>query len=104
MSEILLAPPLAFAAYLLLVGLLHRLGDRLAARARPAPLQSSTYASGEAPPASAAPTGYRRYFKLALFFAVLHLGVLVLAAGGLTPLSGVFVLGLILALVVLMLG
>jgi hypothetical protein len=48
--------------------------------------------------------GYRPFFTYALFFAILHLGVLMLGSGGLTALSGIYMVGLILALVALMLG
>ncbi len=41
---------------------------------------------------------------VALFFAVLHLGVLVLGSGPLTPVMGAYLIGLILALVALILG
>ena len=104
MNDLLLAPPLAFAAYLLLGGLLWQIGKWLGAPAIRSGLESGPYASGEAPPARGAPTGYRAYFRLALFFAILHLGARVLAVAGLQPLSGLFVVGLLLALLVLMLG
>ncbi len=41
---------------------------------------------------------------IALFFAILHLGVLMLGTGGLTWMSGIYLVGLILALVALILG
>jgi hypothetical protein len=41
---------------------------------------------------------------VALFFAVLHLGVLVIGVGGLTPLTGLYLVGLALALLALILG
>jgi D-alanyl-lipoteichoic acid acyltransferase DltB (MBOAT superfamily) len=44
------------------------------------------------------------FFVIGLFFAVLHLGVLMLASGGLSPMMGVYVAGLMLALVALILG
>jgi hypothetical protein len=52
---------------------------------------------------SAAP-GYAPFFRVAFFFAVLHLGVLMLGSSGLTPIAGVYLVGLILALVALILG
>jgi hypothetical protein len=52
--------------------------------------------------------GYRPFFVVALFFAVLHLGVLVLAVGGISSATAggtaVFLVGLMLALLALILG
>jgi NADH:ubiquinone oxidoreductase subunit 3 (subunit A) len=104
MTDILLAPPVAFLLYIALAGLLAGLGRVLAGRARPTPLKSSTYASGEAPPARPAAPGYQRFFVIALFFAVVHLGVLVLGSGGLSLVAGVYLVGLVFVLVTLMLG
>jgi NADH:ubiquinone oxidoreductase subunit 3 (subunit A) len=104
MTEIILSPPVAFLLYAVLVGILAGLGRMLAGPPRPTPLKSSTYASGEAPPTRAAAPGYRPFFVIALFFAVLHLGVLMLGSGGLTPISALYLVGLMLALVALILG
>ena len=41
---------------------------------------------------------------IALFFAILHLSVLVLGSGGLTPITGVYLVGVIMALLALILG
>jgi hypothetical protein len=41
---------------------------------------------------------------IALFFAVLHLGVLMLGSSSLTPISILYLVGLMLALVALILG
>lgn len=104
MNSILLNPPIAFFTYLLLVGLLYLLGKILAGAPHITTLKSSTYASGEAPPMKAAVPGYRPFFVVALFFAVLHLGVLVLGSGGFSLITGVYLLGLILTLWALILG
>jgi len=101
---VLLAPPIAFVMYLVLVAILSGFGRVLAGPAKASVLKSSTYASGEAPPRRLAAPGYRPFFTVALFFAVLHLGVLMLASGGLTPIMGVYLVGLMLALVALILG
>jgi hypothetical protein len=87
MRDILLSPPAAFAIYLVLVGILAGVGRALAGPPHPSPLKASTYASGEAAP-----------------FAVLHLGVLMLATGGLTPVAGVYLAALILTLLAVILG
>jgi hypothetical protein len=100
--SILLSPPLAFLIYLVLVGIIAGFGRLLAGAAHETPYKSTTYASGEAPPTLSAVPGYRPFFKIALFFAVLHLGVLVMGSGGLTLITGVYLVGLVVALVVLM--
>jgi hypothetical protein len=48
--------------------------------------------------------GYRQFFVVALFFAVLHLGVLMIGSSDFSPVAGVYLLGLILALIALILG
>jgi len=104
MKEVLFSPPVAFLIYLVLVGLLYILGRVLAGPAHVTWLKSSTYASGEAPPTQLAAPGYRPFFVVALFFAVLHLGVLVLGSGFSTPIMFVYLFGLMLALLALILG
>ena len=104
MTEILLSPPVAFLTYVVLVGLLAGMGRVMAGPPNLTSLKSSTYASGEAPPTRAAAPGYRPFFVIALFFAVLHLGVLMLGSGGLMPTSALYLVGLALALVALILG
>lgn len=100
----LLTPPLAFFIYLLLVAVLSGIGRVLAGEERPNPLKSSLYTGGERPFAQRGLPGYRPFFVIALFFAVLHLGVLVVGSSGLTPLSGLYLLGLLLVLLALILG
>jgi NADH:ubiquinone oxidoreductase subunit 3 (subunit A) len=100
----LLAPPFALLIYLLLVGILSGLGRLAAGPIHESELKSSTYSSGEAPPKRAAAPGYRPFFVVALFFAIVHLGVLMLGTSGFSLLSGIYLIGLILALVALILG
>ncbi len=102
--EFLLTPPLAFLIMLLLVSLVFLAGKKLAGQEKPNPIKSSPYGSGESAPTSAAAPGYRPFFLIAFFFAILHLGMLVLGTSSLNFISGVYVVGLILALVALMLG
>jgi NADH:ubiquinone oxidoreductase subunit 3 (subunit A) len=102
--KILFTPPLAFLIYLVLAGLLSLLGKRLAAVSGRTALKNSTYSSGEEAPTSLAAPGYRPFFVVALFFAVLHLGVLVMSTGGFSPVMIVYLFGLILALLALILG
>jgi NADH:ubiquinone oxidoreductase subunit 3 (subunit A) len=102
--DVLLYPPIAFVIYLVLVGILSGLGRSLAVPSQANQLKRSAYASGEAGEDFKAAPGYRQFFVVALFFAVLHLGVLVLGSGPLTPVMGAYLIGLILALVALILG
>ncbi len=102
--QILLTPPIAFLIYLVLVGILSGVGRVLAGPGTENPIKSSTYASGEVAPTRAAAPGYRPFFVIALFFAVLHLGVLILATGTFTPITVVYLIGLMLALLALILG
>jgi NADH:ubiquinone oxidoreductase subunit 3 (subunit A) len=100
----LLSPMIAFLLYLALAGLLAGIGRVLAGPAQPTKLKSSTYASGEVPPAQRAVPGYRSFFVIALFFAIIHLGALVVGSGGLSAITGIYLVGLLLVLVALMLG
>jgi NADH:ubiquinone oxidoreductase subunit 3 (subunit A) len=109
-----LAPPLALLAYIGLVALLFAFGRLLAPAGRPSAAHSSLYAGGEVAATTKAAPGYRRFFIVALFFAVLHLGAMVLATAALTgglalvPAIGTMLLvylgGLALALVILLLS
>jgi len=102
--QILFAPPLAFLVYLALAGLLSLFGRYLAGPSKSNPLKSSTYSSGEQAPTITAAPGYRPFFVVALFFAVLHLGVLVLGSGLASPVMLIYLCGLLLALLALILG
>jgi NADH:ubiquinone oxidoreductase subunit 3 (subunit A) len=101
-------------AYVALVAVLYGFGRLLAPAARPTGDETSLYAGGEVAATSKAGPGYRRrFFVVALFFAVLHLGALVLATVGLgfgvvtpaiTTALLVYLGGLALALVILLLS
>lgn len=104
MKNILLSPLVAFLVYFALVSLASGFGRWFSAKGRKTQFKTATYASGEAnDPAPAAP-GYRQFFVIALFFAVLHLGVLMVGSSNLSPVAGLYLLGLILALIALILG
>jgi NADH:ubiquinone oxidoreductase subunit 3 (subunit A) len=104
--EFLLYPPIAFVLYLVLVGVLSGLGRALAVpqHSHGDALKAGAYASGEVGEITPAAPGYRQFFVVALFFAVLHLGMLLVGASGLTWVTGAYLVGLILALVALILG
>jgi NADH:ubiquinone oxidoreductase subunit 3 (subunit A) len=104
--EVLLFPPIAFVIYLVLVGVLSGAGRVLAvpAHSHADATKSSAYASGEVGETYQAAPGYRQFFVVALFFAVLHLGMLLAGSSGLTLVTAAYIVGLILALVALILG
>jgi NADH:ubiquinone oxidoreductase subunit 3 (subunit A) len=104
MKAMLLSPLVAFLLYCLVVSIISGLGKLFSATGRKTEFKTATYASGEEnDPIPAAP-GYRQFFVVALFFAVLHLGVLMIGSSGLSPVAGPYLLGLILALLALILG
>lgn len=104
MTEILFSPPVAFIVYLLIAGGLSLFGKQTAASGAAAAHKHAIYASGESAPAAPAAPGYRPFFVVALFFAIVHLGVLVAGSGGLSPLVIIYLVGLIGALIALILG
>ncbi|MCC7512449.1 MAG: hypothetical protein DYG87_05830 [Anaerolineae bacterium CFX3] len=104
MADLILSPVFAFAIYGLLVAVLYLFGKGIAKRGKLSDLKISGYASGEAHDRTPAAPGYRPFFVAALFFAILHLGVLMLGTSGLALVSLVYLGGLILALLALILG
>jgi len=102
--EILLTPPFAFLIYIPLVLIIYWIGRQLAGPEKEDAVKSSAYGSGESAPTTTAAPGYTPFFVIALFFAVLHLGVLVLGLGNFSPSITPFLVGLMLALVALLLG
>jgi NADH:ubiquinone oxidoreductase subunit 3 (subunit A) len=104
MKSILLSPLVAFLIYFIVVAIISGLGKLFSATGRKTQFKTATYASGEAnDPVPAAP-GYRQFFVVALFFAVLHLGVLMIGSSNLSTVAGLYLLGLVLALIALILG
>lgn len=102
--SVLLTPPLAFLIYIPLILILVWIGRELAGPAKSDPSKSSVYGSGEEAPMYSAAPGYKPFFLVALFFAILHLGMLVLGLSGLTIIPIIYLVGLGIALVALILG
>ena len=102
--QIILTPPVAFALYAVLVGLVLAGAWGLSARSAATQAKTSTYSGGEKAQVGAAAPGYRPFFMVAFFFAILHLGVLIVGSGGFNVVTGVYILGLIFSLVALSLG
>ena len=80
------------------------LGQALAAPGTESTWKTTTYAGGESAPTRPAAPGYRPFFVIALFFAILHLGILILGSGTFTPVTIAYLVGLLLALLALILG
>lgn len=104
LMEAILTPPVAFVLYIALAGALFAFGRKLAGPGSDSPLKRTLYSSGEEAPTAQAVPGYRPFFVIALFFAILHLGVLVLASGQASPVVLIFLAGLMLTLLALILG
>ena len=104
MENILLSPLVAFLIYCGVAAIFSGLGRLFSAQGSQSDLKTTTYASGEEnDPVPAAP-GYRQFFVVALFFAVLHLGMLLAGSSGLTLVTAAYIVGLIVALIALILG
>ena len=102
--ENILTPPIAFLIYIPLVLLITWVGKQLAGPEKPSTAKSSSYGSGEKASSIAAAPGYRPFFLVAFFFAILHLGMLVLGSGELNVPQGIYAVGLALTLVALIIG
>lgn len=103
-GTILLTPLIAFLIYLAVGVILSGVGRILAEPANESQVKTSAYASGEAAPRRSAAPGYQPFFIIALFFAILHLGVLIIGSGGMNWMTAAYLAGLIIALVALILG
>ncbi len=91
------SPPVALLIYgLVIYGVLRALTG--------APRRSSLYAGGEVHTNGRSTPGYRPFFVFALFFAVAHLGALILATGAPSPIAVLYLAGLGVSLVALILG
>ncbi len=100
----ILTPPIAFLIYIPLVLVITWVGKQLAGPENPSAAKSSSYGAGEKASSIAAAPGYRPFFIVAFFFAILHLGMLVLGAGELSGPQAIYIIGLALALIALILG
>ncbi len=100
----ILTPPFAFLIYVPLVFVITLVGRKMAGPSKSDPTKSSVYGSGEAAPTNLAAPGYKPFFLVAFFFAILHLGMLVLGSGTLLNIQPFYVVGMLMALVALILG
>ncbi|MBI9044387.1 MAG: hypothetical protein JEZ06_07865 [Anaerolineaceae bacterium] len=101
--NILLSPPIVFLIFVPLVLLILGLGKVMAGPENANPMKSSIYGSGEEADTFLAAPGYKPFFLIAFFFAILHLGILIFGTSGLNWVSGVYLISLIFALIALIL-
>ena len=102
--EIILTPPIAFLIYVPFIILILLFGKSMAGKSKESELKESIYASGEEASTNPAAPGYRPFFLVAFFFAILHLGMLIVGTGTFSIQSVPFILGLMVSLIALMLG
>jgi NADH:ubiquinone oxidoreductase subunit 3 (subunit A) len=102
--DFLFSPPIAILVYIPLVLLIVWIGKKMAGPEKPSDLKSSIYGSGEEAPLYAAAPGYKPFFLIAFFFAILHLGMLVLGSSQFSLTSAIYLIGLVIGLVALILG
>jgi NADH:ubiquinone oxidoreductase subunit 3 (subunit A) len=102
--EIILTPPIAFLIYIPFVILILLLGKGMAGKSKDSDLKETVYASGEEASTKPAAPGYRPFFLIAFFFAILHLGMLIIGTGTYSFQTVPFILGLIVSLIALILG
>ncbi len=102
--ELILTPPIAFLLYIPFVILLLLFGKWMAGKTKESALKESIYASGEKASTNPAAPGYRPFFLIAFFFAILHLGMLIIGSGTFSNQSIPFIVGLMVALLALLLG
>lgn len=99
----LLSPPVALLLYLVIgsvaVGLLRALHG-----VRHDGPQAVLYASGEAPARDHAAPGYQPFFGTALFFALLHVGVLIASIATVQPVAAAYAAGVLIILLVVVLA
>lgn len=102
--DVLFSPPVAILIYIPLVLLVVWLGKKMAGPEKPSEMKSSIYGSGEEAPVDAAAPGYKPFFLIAFFFAILHLGMLVLGSGEVNLTAALYLVGLVVGLIALILG
>ncbi len=101
----ILIPPIALIVYGLIGTIIFMIGKKVAPpEDKEDDAKRSLYGSGEAGPQEIGIPGYKPFLLIALFFAMLHLGVLVVGTSNLSGSSIVYLSALIIALLALMLG
>lgn len=102
--ENLLLPPFSLVIYVPFAALIFILGKKLAGPEHPSHDKSRTYGGGESAHKESSIPGYSPFILIAFFFALLHLGILVLGTSNLQWSTVIYIAGLALCLIALILG
>jgi len=104
MSQLILAPPIAFIIFLIVVYLIYKGGGALALRKKVEGKKLDTYACGEDIPSAKVQHTYQ-FFRIAFFFTILHVAALVIATvpSGSAALLGIIYLVIAIVAVVILL-
>lgn len=79
MNDLLSSPPFVMVVFLAIASFLYWFGGKLAPRGEASENKHLPYTGGELPADMPEMLTYHAYFKLALFFAILHVAALVLS-------------------------
>ncbi|MGC9522828.1 MAG: hypothetical protein ACP5HG_13215 [Anaerolineae bacterium] len=79
MENLLYSPPVAAAVFFAVAWFLYWLGGILQARGEASPGKHLPYTGGELPRSLPGSLGYQAFYRLALLFAILHVGALVIS-------------------------
>ncbi len=79
MGNLLYSPPVAGAVFLVVACALYWLGGVLQASGAASPGKRLPYTGGEMPRDLPGSLGYQAFYRLALLFAILHVGALVIS-------------------------
>jgi NADH:ubiquinone oxidoreductase subunit 3 (subunit A) len=102
--ENFLLPPFSLILYIPFVVLILIFGKKLAGPEHPSQEKSRTYGGGESAHKESSIPGYSPFILIAFFFALLHIGILVLGTSSLQWSTVIYMAGLVLCLIALILG
>lgn len=91
-AKLLLSPPVAFALFLLIGGLLYLFGYLLAEKGNQSQHKKDPYACGEDVPAAKIQPDYSLFFPFAIFFTIIHVTALIMAT---LPVGNLALMGII---------
>lgn len=102
--ENFLLPPFSLTIYIPFVALILIFGKKIAGPEHPSQEKSRTYGGGESAHKESSIPGYSPFILIAFFFALLHIGILVLGTSSLQWTTIIYMFGLALCLIALILG
>lgn len=104
MSQLILAPPIAFIIFVIIAYLVYKGGGTLGAKKKVEGSKLDTYACGEDIPSKKGQHAYQ-FFRIAFFFTILHVAALIIvtAPSGSMALLGIIYLLIAIAAVVILL-